>query len=120
GAVSSFVITDPASGDELDVEVTGNAPLKVETMYFVNRQRVDMQAGLFSPGDVTNSYHRYGMEFTRDKVVWTIDGMAVRTLPNTGQRPFPNKLSQVKLGLWDGSATAGDWAGHADWSRGPM
>ncbi|KAI8865508.1 concanavalin A-like lectin/glucanase [Ramicandelaber brevisporus] len=123
GVVSSIVVIDPQSKDELDWEMVGKDVQAAQSMYYVSGQRVDMVAGFHGAksggSDLAQSVHTYGLDFTQNKVEWMIDGKSVRSLLDLGVRPFPKKFSQLRIGIWDGSNTNG-WAGVVDWTRAPF
>ncbi|THC90384.1 hypothetical protein EYZ11_010147 [Aspergillus tanneri] len=79
-----------------------------------------------SPRDV---FHTYAVEYTPEKITWSIDGTAVRTVTfdeAKGGTRYPQQPMTVKIGLWEGGDLENDaetiqWAGgQTDYSAGPF
>lgn len=67
--------------------------------------------------DAVSSSHRYGIDWTPERILWTIDGTVVRTLTaaQAGGK-YPQTPMQVKIGTWvagDKNAAPGtiEWSG---------
>lgn len=128
GIVSSFVL-ESDDLDEVDWEWIGSDTKQVQSNYFGKGDDSTFDRGGFhavaSPQD---QFHTYKLDWTAEKLVWSIDGAAVRTLlyadAKSGTR-YPQTPMKVKIGSWvAGSSTAPqgtvEWAGGlADWTNNP-
>ncbi|KAI0342971.1 concanavalin A-like lectin/glucanase [Trametopsis cervina] len=158
GKVSFEVVAPPVAGivtaailladqhDEIDIELLGGDPKHWQTNIFAASPK-DKEPlwGVFGEiQDFTNwkssvSYtHNYTIDWNADRIIWSVDGSAVRTLhrcqcPSTiqfliadtninGTLHYPSHPTRVQLGIWDASNPAGtsEWArGPIDWSNAP-
>lgn len=117
--------------DEIDWEWIGSDAQSnlVQTNYFSrgNTSTYDRGAN-FNVDDTLDTFHTYSLDWTQERLIWSIDGTAVRTLENTGLTgayAFPQTPMQIKLGTWCGgcSKDAGtvEWAGgEPDFAQGPF
>ncbi|KHN95061.1 cell wall glucanosyltransferase Mwg2 [Metarhizium album ARSEF 1941] len=144
GRVDAFMRAAPGSGiitslvlqsddlDEIDWEFIGSDNTQVQTNYFSKGNTSTYDRGQFHDvSDPVGSTHKYTIEWTRTRLVWSIDGKPVRTLLASECKPgtasgFPETPMQVKLGTWvagkEGAAPGTiQWAGgYADWSKKPF
>ncbi|KFY89952.1 hypothetical protein V500_05385 [Pseudogymnoascus sp. VKM F-4518 (FW-2643)] len=128
GIVSSFVL-ESDDLDEVDWEWIGSDTKQVQSNYFGKGDDSTFDRGGFhavaSPQD---EFHTYRLDWTAEKLVWSINGAAVRTLTyadaKAGTR-YPQTPMKVKIGSWvAGSSTAPkgtvEWAGGlAQWTNNP-
>ncbi|OAA45651.1 cell wall glucanosyltransferase Mwg2 [Metarhizium rileyi] len=118
--------------DEIDWEFIGGDNARVQTNYFSKGNVSTYDRGQFhAVSNPTGSSHKYTLEWTSAKVVWSIDDKPVRTLLAADCRDdtssgFPQTPMQIKLGTWvagkRGSAQGTiDWAGgYVDWKQKPF
>ncbi|KAI8318851.1 concanavalin A-like lectin/glucanase [Martensiomyces pterosporus] len=126
GVVTTMILLGPPPSDEIDLEWVGKDTTTVQTMYYVQSERVaDSIPGAFKiggpgagDGDMSTSFHDYAIELNKDSIKWYIDGQMCRELRKTGNQ-FPTNASRARMGIWDGTQTSG-WAGTVDWSKGPF
>ncbi|KAJ1918100.1 hypothetical protein H4219_002822 [Mycoemilia scoparia] len=127
GVVTAFVMYGsgaPGSTDEVDFEWVGKNTNNVQSMFFVNGQRVpgserEVTFGSNPPQDLATTFHTYSIEYNKDYVNWYLDGAVKRTITNNNNGQFPATLGKLALGVWDGSNTSG-WAGTVDYSLAPF
>lgn len=128
GIVSSLVLQSDDL-DEIDMEWLGGDNNQVQTNYFGKGQTTTYNRGQFNPAaNNQGQYLTYTIDWTADRIVWSVGGTVVRTLKyadaETGQ--YPQTPMQVKFGAWSGgdsSNAAGtiQWAGGpTDYSKGPF
>ncbi|PVV02275.1 hypothetical protein BB560_003277 [Smittium megazygosporum] len=129
GSITALVFMGPNGlpKDEIDIELLGANPSQFESMFFIDGQRVtgNESAGFHSNpdnSDLTQTYHKYSIELTLDKVNWYLDDKLVRSLQkpqsdSAGSRSFPSNALNFKFGVWNGSGIP-EWAGTADFSSG--
>lgn len=78
--------------------------------------------------DTYTNFHEYEIDWTPDKITWSVDGVAGRTLKRTdtwnattNQWDYPQTPARVELSIWPGGASSNSmytiqWAGGAiDW-----
>lgn len=127
GIVSSLVL-ESDDLDEIDWELLGSDPDRVQTNYFGKGQTGSYDRGAFSadPGSHTSS-HTYTIDWTANQIVWQIDGSTVRALsPQNANGQYPQTPMHLKLGAWAGGDSTNapgviSWAGgHTDYSQGPF
>ncbi|OQV02887.1 hypothetical protein CLAIMM_08006 [Cladophialophora immunda] len=104
---SSVMMSDDL--DEIDWEWSGNnfagSSGAVQTNYFGKGQVGNSDRGSQPVvDDPEHKFHTYALDWQPDKLVWSIDGVAVRTLKNngatTGSYQYPQTPSRLHLGLW--------------------
>lgn len=128
GIVSSFVL-ESDDLDEVDWEWIGSDTKQVQSNYFGKGDDSTFDRGGFH--DVANpqaEFHTYKLDWTAEKLVWSINGNVVRTLlyaDAKGGTRYPQTPMKVKIGSWvAGSSTAPqgtvEWAGGlAQWTNNP-
>lgn len=129
GIVTSAVLQSDDL-DEIDWEWLGGDNAQVQTNYFSKGDVSTYDRGAFHPVvNPTGQFHVYSLEWTSKAVVWSIDGVPVRTLTYEqakGGTGFPQSPMQIKLGTWvagrpDAAPGTVTWAGGmADFSKGPF
>lgn len=119
GIISSIVLQSEDL-DEIDWEFLGGNNGIVQTNYFGkgNTTTYDrmQQFDVATPQDTA---HTYSVDWTKESIVWAIDGTAVRTLnyaDANGGSNFPQSPMNVRLGIWAGGDPDNDywtiqWAG---------
>ena len=85
--------------------------------------QVDYSKGVPFDQDLPTSVesHEYTVDWNADRIVWSIDGLAVRTVTREeADGKYPNTKSRIQLAVWDGDAGALGtriWAGgYVDWN----
>ncbi|KAF2877914.1 concanavalin A-like lectin/glucanase domain-containing protein [Massariosphaeria phaeospora] len=119
GIVSSFVLLSDTL-DEIDWEWLGASSEEVQSNYFGKGLTDTFNRGAFhaDPGNQA-TFKMYTIEWTKDQIVWQIDGKTVRMLkPSDAGNQYPQTPMRVRMGAW----SAGDAAnppGTIEWARGP-
>ncbi|KAI9024686.1 concanavalin A-like lectin/glucanase domain-containing protein [Hyaloraphidium curvatum] len=125
GVVSAF-ITMSQLGDEIDFEwLAGKEPNQVSVNWF-SRAIADYgrDTKCWINADPRYTFHDYSIEWTADKITWTVDGAYCKDIrkwdyPRGPEYPsgylFPEEEPLVQFGIWDGGAGA---AGTRDWAGG--
>ncbi|KAG6003479.1 hypothetical protein E4U21_002015 [Claviceps maximensis] len=133
GIVTSVVLQSDDL-DEIDWEWIGSNNSQVQTNYFSKGDTSTYDRGQFhAVASPISSAHTYTLEWTREKITWSVDGAAVRTLlardadaAGAASSAFPQTPMQIKLGTWvagraDAAPGTVQWAGgYADWTAGPF
>ncbi|KAB8527817.1 hypothetical protein FH972_025468 [Carpinus fangiana] len=137
GIISSIVL-ESDDLDEVDWEITGtnNTVLlgqpttTVETNYFGKGNTTAYDRAVYHPVNAPcDTFHKYSVVWTKDKIEWLIDDNLVRTLPYAaanGGNNFPQTPMNVRLGIWAGGDTSNqkgviEWAGgKTDFDQGPF
>ncbi|KJZ77180.1 hypothetical protein HIM_03501 [Hirsutella minnesotensis 3608] len=138
GVITALVLKSD-SGDEIDWVNFPNDVVQAELLGAYDNQAASNYfydgKALFNTYNTTyrlntssfDDYHTYGIEWTPDRLVFSIDGQARRTW-RSGEIPpgrWPQTPMHVKVGVW-AVAKGGDageiaWAGGVpDWKRGPF
>ncbi|CEJ92581.1 hypothetical protein VHEMI08225 [[Torrubiella] hemipterigena] len=129
GIVTSIVFMS-CDHDEIDWELIGNYDYQIQSNFFAKGDETSSdRGGNHTVSDPVNTEHTYSVEWTRDKIVWSIDGAVVRTQLASETKNgygFPQSPVQVKIGIWvGGNAKANHWqlnwsGGRADFSKAPF
>lgn len=129
GIVTSIVFMS-CDHDEIDWELIGNYDYQIQSNYFAKGDESSYgRSGNHTVHDPVATEHTYSVEWTRDKIVWSIDGAVVRTARASDSKNgygFPQSPVQVKIGIWvGGNAKANHWqlawaGGRADFSKAPF
>jgi len=120
GIVSSMVLQSDDL-DEIDLEWLGVDSGQVQTNYFGKGQTGSYNRGQFNPApDNQASWHTYVIDWTSDRIVWTVDGTEIRTqtADSAEANQYPQTPMQVKFGAWAGGGP-GNAQGTVDWAGGP-
>ena len=115
GTVTSFFLYTGSPWDEIDVEILGKDPRKVQFNYFVNgagghEKVVDLGF------DASQGYHKYGIEYGNGYINWYVDGQWKWGVNNTGlNAPYgaamPSHPMQIMANLWPGTGVD-SWLGR--------
>lgn len=129
GIVTSFVLQSDDL-DEIDWEWIGSDTAQAQTNYFGKGDTTTYDRGAYhdvaSPQD---QVYTYSVEWTKEHVVWSINGAQVRELKYSdaqGGTRFPQTPMQIKLGTWcaggkDSAEGTREWAGgYTDFSQAPF
>lgn len=129
GIVTSIVFMS-CDRDEIDWELIGNYDYQIQSNFFAKGDESSSdRGGNHTVHDPVGTEHTYSVEWTRDKIVWSIDGAVVRTQRASDTKNgygFPQSPVQVKIGIWvGGNADANHWqlnwaGGRADFSKAPF
>jgi len=129
GIVSSFVM-ESDDLDEIDWEWLGGDTTQVESNYFGKGNTTTYDRAIYHPVSTPQTtMHTYTIDWSKESIIWSIDGTEVRTLLYTDAvdgKNFPQTPMVVKMGNWDGGASsesAGtiEWAGGlTDWTKAPF
>lgn len=104
GIVSSAVLQSDDL-DEIDWEWLGADNGQVQSNYFGKGLTTTYNRGAFHPDPSNqNGFHTYAIDWTADRIVWSIDGVSVRTLtPDIAEAgQYPQTPMQIKVGSWSG------------------
>lgn len=123
GIVSSLVL-ESDDLDELDMEWLGAAAGELQTNYFGKGQTTTYNRGQFhavAGGDTQARWVRYAVDWTAERVVWTVDGRVVRELGAAQAEPgqYPQTPMRVKVGAWAAGDPGSNAPGTVAWARGP-
>lgn len=114
GVVSSFFTytgpgeRPPKPWDEIDVEILGKDPTKLQTNFFtagVGGHEVVIDLGF----DASAAFHTYAFVWAPDRIVWYVDGAAVRTVL-ASQHALPVNPGKIMMNLWTGYGVD-EWLG---------
>ncbi|CAK7262753.1 hypothetical protein SEPCBS57363_000204 [Sporothrix epigloea] len=120
GIVTSFVLQSDDL-DEIDWEWLGADGYEVQTNYFSKGDTSTYnRGGTSGVNSPQTGFHTYTVDWSPEAIVWSIDGVVVRTLTaasaNNGAT-FPQTPMQIKLGTWDAGAS-NQPEGTATWAGG--
>lgn len=127
GGIISTLVLQSDDLDEIDYETVGNDASHIQTNIFSKGNQTDhSNGGSQSVDDAFGKSHPYVVDWTTDKLEWSIDGKVERTLlrSQVGDK-FPQSPMQVRIGAWVAGYKGADpdtthWAGgEADFSNGP-
>ncbi|TDZ33627.1 putative glycosidase crf1 [Colletotrichum spinosum] len=128
GIVSSVVL-ESDDLDEVDWEWLGGDNVQVQTNYFGKGNTTSYDRGAFhAVSDAQGTSHNYTIDWSKEAVLWYIDGALVRTLNYAdalGGQNFPQTPSRLRLGIWAGGDPDNDkgtitWAGgETDYTKAP-
>lgn len=119
GIISSFYLQSK-NLDEIDVaETFGSNPYAFQTNFFIKGNTSTHDRGGYHEMDVPpmDEFHKYGIEWTKDKIVWLLDGEVIRVVTNDHPQGFPHAPMYIKFSLWAGGDELNE-QGTIDWSGG--
>ncbi|KAJ1882307.1 putative glycosidase CRH2 [Coemansia sp. RSA 1722] len=131
GVVSSFIIRNDQTGDEIDFEWVGRDPSQVQTNYYFNDILDYTKMVAYDVGaDTSKDYHDYTIDWSENSIQWLVDGKVIRTVNKadtldaaTGKYLFPTSEARVGFSIWDGGNSGAqgtqEWAGYpTPWGTG--
>lgn len=93
--------------DEIDIEILGRDPRRVQLTYFAQGRNHITRLRL--PFDASRGMHTYAFEWREDYIRWYIDGQMVHE--ERGERgPLPRRMQRLYLHLWN-TQTLNQWLG---------
>ncbi|SPQ96125.1 GH16 domain-containing protein [Plasmodiophora brassicae] len=118
GIVTSFILFSN-DRDEIDLEFTGYDHTNTQFNWYAKGVQILNPEGSSVHGYITNTrddnseiYHTYTIDWTPDRITWSINGVPAHTANNTDGK-FPSSPSRISFGLWHAQAGS-KWAGDAD------
>ncbi|KAJ2822020.1 putative glycosidase CRH2 [Coemansia erecta] len=124
GIVTSFIIMNEQTGDEIDFEWVGKNPAEVQTNYYSNGELDYTKSTSFAMADTSADFHEYTIDWAEDKTTWLVDNTVIRVLnradtydAKTGTYKYPTSEARVSFGIWDGGNSGAQ--GTAEWSGYP-
>ncbi|KAJ1645009.1 putative glycosidase CRH2 [Coemansia asiatica] len=131
GVVSSFIIRNDQTGDEIDFEWVGKDPSQVQTNYYFNDILDYTKMVAYNVGaDTSKDYHDYTIDWSENSIQWLVDGKVIRVVNKadtldaaTGKYLFPTSEARVAFSIWDGGNSGAqgtaEWAGYpTPWGNG--
>ncbi|KAF2139677.1 glycoside hydrolase family 16 protein [Aplosporella prunicola CBS 121167] len=119
GIISSVVL-ESDDLDEIDWEWLGGNNTSVETNYFGKGNTTTYDRATYVAVDTpVDTWHTYGINWTKEAVVWSIDGEDIRTLKYEDAvdgKNFPQTPCRLNLGSWAGGASDNKWT--VEWAGG--
>lgn len=119
GVVTSFISMSKI-GDEIDFEwLAGKDGNSVTVNWFARGIAEYGRDSVCPVNDVRYSFHDYTVEWTADRITWSIDGNVCKSIskwdyPRPYGHLFPEQNPNIQFGIWDGGMGAQgtrDWAG---------
>ncbi|RDW72102.1 hypothetical protein BP5796_08136 [Coleophoma crateriformis] len=124
GVVTAFILLSDVK-DEIDYEFIGADLQTAQTNYYFQGITNYGNSGNISLSDTFDNYHTYEIDWTPDKITWSVDGKVGRTKnradtwnATSNQWAFPQTPARVQLSIWPGGLATNaqgtiDWAGGA-------
>jgi len=94
--------------DEIDFEVLGKDPSKVQVNQYVNAKSVGSAKLVEVPGGADKGFHNYAFVWEKDRIRWYVDGKLVDEA--TDPAKLPSHPAKIYLSIW-GSDTLKSWMG---------
>ncbi|KAH0614178.1 uncharacterized protein H6S33_006064 [Morchella sextelata] len=119
GIVSSIVLQSDDL-DEIDWEWLGGKPDEAQSNYFGKGNTATYDRGAFHTVDSQATFHKYGLNWTAEKLEWLIDDVVVRTLTPAMVKGdyYPQTPMTARIGIWSGGDSDNE-PGVIAWSGGP-
>jgi endo-1,3-1,4-beta-glycanase ExoK len=94
--------------DEIDFEVLGKDPSKVQLNQYVNGKSVGDAKLVEVPGGADKGFHDYAFVWQKDRIAWYVDGELAGEASDPAK--LPSHASKIYLSVW-GSDTLTSWMG---------
>ena len=95
--------------DEIDFEVLGKDPSKVQVNQYVDGENVGAEKLVEVPGGAANDFNDYAFVWEEGRIAWYLNGELVHE--ETDPEKLPSHASKIYLSLW-GSDTLVSWMGQ--------
>ncbi|KAJ5135214.1 uncharacterized protein N7515_004492 [Penicillium bovifimosum] len=129
GIISTWIL-ESDDLDEIDWEQISTYDSKIQTDYFGkgNTTSYDRE-GTVAVSKPEDTFHTYSIDWTSERIEWSLDGKVERTLKYAdavGGQNYPQTPMRVRLGIWAGGDPDNEegtieWAGGTtDYSSGPF
>jgi len=131
GVVTAFILFSGAK-DEIDFEWVGKELSAVQTNYYWQGVPDYTHGGKTQMGNAYSAWHDYEIDWTPEKITWSVDGQIAREVLkkdtyNSTRKDydFPQTPSRVQLSIWPGGLATNakgtrEWAGgDIQWSGQP-
>lgn len=124
GMVSSAILQSDDL-DEIDWELLGANPTQAQTNYFGRgvTETYDREVTV-TAATATSAFNTYVIDWNQDRIIWSINGVALRTLyaanadvDSSGRSEYPQTPMQVKIGAWAGGDPSNP-SGTITWAMG--
>jgi len=128
GVVTAFILLADTK-DEIDYEFVGVDLKTAQTNFYFQGITNYENSQNITLSDTFNNFHTYEIDWTPDKITWSIDGQVGRVLERkdtwnatSNQWMYPQTPARVQLSLWPGGLASNakgtvDWAGgQIDWN----
>lgn len=118
GIVSSFYLQSDDL-DEIDIELLGGDDTQFQSNYFSKGNVETYDRGEFHtvrPNPLKN-FHTYTIDWSKDKLTWSLDGNVVRTLLPNNPEGYPETPMYIMAGIWAGGDASND-PGTIEWAGG--
>lgn len=103
--------------DEIDFEILGKDPSKVQVNQYVNAKSVGSAKMANVPGGADKGFHDYAFVWEKDRIAWYVDGKLVDEA--TDPAKLPSHASKIYLSIW-GTDTLKSWMGAFAEPDGPV
>lgn len=103
--------------DEIDFEVLGKDPSKVQINQYVNGKSVGDAKLVEVPGGADQDFHDYAFVWEKDSIRWYVDGKLVGEA--TDPAKLPSHAPKIYVSLW-GTDTLKSWMGAFAEPAGPV
>ena len=94
--------------DEIDFEVLGKEPSKVQINRFVDGKSLGPAKLVDVPGGADKDFHDYAFVWQKDRIAWYVDGKLVDEA--TDPAKLPSHASKIFVSVW-GTDTLTSWMG---------
>uniref|UniRef100_A0A060T8Y8 ARAD1D06864p n=1 Tax=Blastobotrys adeninivorans TaxID=409370 RepID=A0A060T8Y8_BLAAD len=125
GVISAFLLMSGAR-DEIDFEFLGYSLKEAQTCYYYQGIPDYTAARNESMENTFLGYHSYELDWHPDHLIWSIDGVPVRTVARSdtynstyNKYMFPQTPSFVQFSIWPGGAQDNP-QGTVEWAGGPI
>ena len=94
--------------DEIDFEVLGKDPSKIQINRYVDGKSLGPEKLVEVPGGADKGFNDYAFVWQKDRIAWYIDGKLVGEVADPAK--LPSHASKIYLSIW-GSDTLKSWMG---------
>ncbi len=110
---------DTEENDEIDIEILGKDPTKLETNYYTAGDG-DHSTVIDLGFDASLDFHDYAFEWSPASIKWYVDGKLVHT--EDGSRgPLPSHPGSIMVNFWAGAGDAAKtWTGKFIYPGSPV
>ncbi|MBU0498836.1 MAG: family 16 glycosylhydrolase [Gammaproteobacteria bacterium] len=111
GTITGFFLYNGAPHNEIDIEIKGDDPTKLQVNYITDG--IEYPSVIDLGFDASADFHTYAFRWEGDRITWYVDGVGVHS-ENGDSGALPIHPGKLMINLWGAEGT-GTWSSDYDY-----